>query len=348
MQKLLYGTLGLIALLILVGLALPRHMRVDVSREVDAYPATVFALVNDFRRVSLWAPLTATDPNARIVYSGPRRGVGAAVTWDGAIIGAGTQVITVSEPYERVASTINPGVHGESRSAFEIEAAGTGTRVTWRFETDHGYNVVGRYIALIVDDVIRRDHENALDSLADLAESLPRTDFGDIDIEHIVVESLTIAFLPTTSAPDPAAVSVAIGDAYFEILSFIDRHGLQEAGAPLSISRSFSGGKLLFDAAIPVRGVDDATPRNEGGVRIGRTYAGPAIRVRHIGAYRGLGTTHRKIAAYLAALGIERAGPAWESYVSDPRRVPEAELVTYVYYPIAGGSGGADAAVNST
>ena len=41
-----------------------------------------------------------------------------------------------------------------------------------------------------------------------------------------------------------------------------------------------------------------------------------------------------KIAAYLAALGIKRNGDAWESYVSDPTKVAEADLLTYVYYPI--------------
>ena len=49
---------------------------------------------------------------------------------------------------------------------------------------------------------------------------------------------------------------------------------------------------------------------------------------------RDLSMTHRKAGAYLAALGIERNGPAWESYVSDPGKVPEAELITYVYYPV--------------
>jgi effector-binding domain-containing protein len=41
-----------------------------------------------------------------------------------------------------------------------------------------------------------------------------------------------------------------------------------------------------------------------------------------------------KIAAWLAVHGITRAGDAWESYVSDPTRTPEALLVTDVYYPI--------------
>jgi effector-binding domain-containing protein len=333
-KRIVYAILGLVVLAVVVGLALPRRLHVEVTRDIDAHPATVFALVNDFHRVDLWAPLNDSDPNARIVYSGPDRGAGAAVRWDGAIAGSGTQIITDSLPYERVETIVNSGADGESRSWYRLEKIGDGTRLTWGFETDYGFNIVGRYIALLRDDVVRRDHETALTSLDQLAESLPAADFSDIQIENLSVEAQTIAYLPTTSVPEPAAMSDAMGAAYFEILSFIDAHGLREAGAPMSITRSFSGGTLLFDAAIPVRGLGDETPREDGAVRIGETYAGPVIRVRHVGPYRTLGDTHRKIAAYLAALGITRAGPAWEAYVSDPTKVPEDELVTYVYYPV--------------
>ncbi|MCH8135552.1 MAG: hypothetical protein IIB77_06210, partial [Proteobacteria bacterium] len=50
--------------------------------------------------------------------------------------------------------------------------------------------------------------------------------------------------------------------------------------------------------------------------------------------YRTLSSTHRKIVAYLAALDIKRNGDSWESYVSDPTKMDEADLLTYVYYPI--------------
>ena len=103
---------------------------------------------------------------------------------------------------------------------------------------------------------------------------------------------------------------------------------------PLSITRTFSGSALVFDSAIPVRGISDETPTEDGGVKLGSTYGGPVIRVRHTGSYRDLASTHRKITAYLAALGIERNGDPWESYVSDPGKTPEKELLTYVYYPI--------------
>ncbi len=334
MQKVIYGMGAFLALLIIIGFALPRTNQVEVSTEIDAHPATVFALVNDFRRFALWSPWAHTDPNARFLYSGAIRGEGAIVTWDGTILGTGNQVITESRPYEYVGIAMSPGEPGEAKSWFRLTRGVGTTIVTWGFEADYGMNLVGRYFASMLGGVVARDYEIGLTALQDLAESLPGADFGDIKIEHIVVEALDIAYLPATSRPEPAAIAEALGKAYFQILSFIDTQNLSDAGAPLSITRNFNGAELAFDAGIPVRGLSADTPRNSAGVKITQTYAGPVIRVRHIGSYRLLTTTHRKISAYLAALGIERDGAAWESYVSDPGNVPENELLTYVYYPI--------------
>ncbi len=334
MQKLLYGVGTLIVLLIAIGFALPRYNRVEVSTEIDAHPATVFALLNDFRRLTLWSPLTDADPNVRILYSGSSKGVGATMTWDGAVVGSGTQTIVESRPYEHVGIVMSPGEPGEAKSWFDL-APGTGTTmVTWSFEADYGMNIVGRYFASMLGGVVARDYENGLANLRELAESLPAADFSDLQIEHIVIEATEIAYLPTRSRPQSAAMSEAMGEAYFQVLNFIDEHDLEDAGAPMSIMHTFSGAELEFDAAIPVRGVTEATPRDGASVKLGHTYAGPVIRVEHIGSYRALGETHRKISAYLAAHGIERNGATWESYVSDPGDVPEEELLTYVFYPI--------------
>jgi effector-binding domain-containing protein len=333
-QKVLYGILATLVALILIGFALPRTHSIEVSREIDAAPATVFALVNDFHRLELWAPWANTDPNARFIYSGPTRGTGATVTWDGAIIGSGSQTIVESRPFEYVGIVMNPGETGEARSWFRLEPGAGTTIVHWGFETDHGMNIVGRYFASMLGGVVARDYEAGLANLEELAESLPAADFGDLEIEHLIVEPVDIAYLPTRTRRDPGAIAEAMGKAYFEILNFIDDNNLKDAGAPLAITQTFSGADLLFDAAIPVRGITDATPREGPGVRIGKTYGGPVIRVRHIGSYRNLALTHRKIAAYLAAHGIERNGASWESYVSDPAKVAEDELLTYIFYPV--------------
>ena len=334
MQKLIYAIGAFLALLIIIGFALPRTNQIEVTTEIDAHPATVFALVNDFRRFSIWSPWVRTDPNARFLYSGPNRGKNATMTWDGAIIGSGNQIITESVPYERVEIAMSPGEPGAAEAWFHLQPGVGTTIVVWGFKANYGFNIVGRYFASMLGGVVARDYTEGLASLKELAESLPTADFSDARIEHVVVEATDIAYLRATSRPEPEAISEALGRAYFQILTFIDENDLSDAGAPLSITHNFSGSELRFDAAIPVRGVNRANPPNDDGVRIGQTYAGTVVRVRHVGSYRLLNTTHRKISAYLAATGVEQNGPAWESYVSDPGKVPESELLTYVYYPI--------------
>ncbi len=334
MQKLLYAVIAFVALLVIIGYSLPRTHRVAVSTEIDAHPATVFAQLDDFRRYSLWAPLLETDPNVRIRYSGNPRGVGAAMSWEGAIVGSGTQTIVESKPFERIGMRINPGEPGEAKAHFMLAPGNGTTIVTWDFEADHGMNFVGRYFAWMLGSIVARDYEKGLKNLKALAESLPAADFSDLAIEQIAVKAMDIAYVSTSSRRESAAMSEAMGEAYFQVLKFIDETGLEVAGAPLSITRKFSGAELVFDAAIPVRGVSGPVGSSGHGVVLGKTYEGRVIRVRHAGSYRGLAETHRKISAYLAAHGIERAGAAWESYVSDPAEVPEDELLTYVYYPV--------------
>ena len=133
---------------------------------------------------------------------------------------------------------INPGEKSQAVSRFEFLDTGTGTVVNWSFEADYGYNLVGRFTALLLNGVIRRDYEHGLRQLAELAESLPRADFSDLDVQLLRVEARDIAFRPAAAQREPAAMAAALGDAYFRILNFIDAHALQTAGAPLSIIRT--------------------------------------------------------------------------------------------------------------
>lgn len=47
------------------------------SAHVDADPATVYALIDDFRQLTRWSPWEGTDPDLRRTYSGMR----SDVTW---------------------------------------------------------------------------------------------------------------------------------------------------------------------------------------------------------------------------------------------------------------------------
>lgn len=327
-----FGGIGL--LVVVVGIMLPSRVVIERHILIDTHAATIFALLNDFRQVTKWSPMLDGDANAQIDINGPPRGVGASISWNGHIIGQGRQTIIESVPYEKITARFDLGGPIPATVTFSLSSEQGMTRVVWRHEREFGFNLASRYYGQVLGSIVGPGQEKGLTKLKALAENLPRADFSGMEIEQIVIEALDIAYLSTTSVPQATAISEAIGDAYFSILRFIDEYGLDAAGAPLSITRTFSGSELVFDAAIPVRGIGDETPRSGAAVKLGRTYAGPVIRAKHIGSYRTLGSTHDKIAAYLAALGIERNGDAWESYISDPTRTDEADLLTYVYYPI--------------
>lgn len=333
-RKVLIWLGGIVLLLFAVGIFLPSRAHIEREILIDAPAATIFALVNDFHQIGKWSPWQETDPNARYEISGPRRGVGAMLAWDGNIVGQGSQRIIESVPHERVVSELDLGGQGNAIATFSLHATDAGTTVVWSFDASFGLNLFGRFAGLMFDNIIGNDYESGLRNLKSMAERLPRADFSKTEIETIVVEAQDIAYLSMTSIPLAAAISESMGDAYFKVLNFIDRSGLSEAGPAMSISRGYRGQDLAFDAAIPVHGINEETPRSSEGVMLGTTYAGPAIRVKHVGSYLSLGQTHDKIAAYLAAYGIARNGDAWESYVSDPTRTDEADLITYVYYPI--------------
>ena len=325
---------GITALLLILGTMLPSKVIVERDVEIAAFPATVFALLNDFKQVNRWSRWQEFDPNARIEITGPPRGIGAKMQWNGQIIGSGHRLITHSTAFANVTHEFVEDNTSMAEAHYSIARSDAKTHLIWRYEREFGFNLVGRYFGLMLDGIIGPDGESDLKSLKEFAERLPRSDFSALDVEPIVVEASDIAYRTTTSIPAAKAISDAIGDAYFDVLTFIDRHDLEESGAPLSITRTFSGSELVFDAAIPVNGLQKETPRDDGVVKIGRTYAGPVIRSRHTGSYRTLGRTHDKIAAWLAAMGIERNGDAWEVYISDPTRTIESELLTYVYYPV--------------
>ena len=50
---------------------------------IAAPPATVFTLVNSYKRFNEWSPWAEMDPNAAYTHSGPETGVGAKLTTGG-------------------------------------------------------------------------------------------------------------------------------------------------------------------------------------------------------------------------------------------------------------------------
>lgn len=320
-----------------IGFFLSDKAHVERSANIDAPPATVFALVNSFRQFDKWSPWADKDPAMKVVRSGPEYGVGAHYAWAGnGEVGAGSQEIVASVPNREVTLELHfSGFDGISESIFTIAPQDQGSRITWALDSRLGDNPINRYFGLFMDKMVGPDYVRGLARLKALAEQLPKTDFSALKVELDEPAQTTFAYVSghTTTAADDIAKALAA--AYGKVEAAMKSAGLQASGPPLAVTRRFDpkAGIYDFDAGIPIS--DKAAASPAGAVlKYGHTPSGTVLIATHTGPYDTLTLTHDRLAAFEAAYAFVETGDRWEQYVSDPGKTPADDLITTVNVPV--------------
>lgn len=333
LKYLLIGVAALVVALVGIGYALPSKGHVERSIEIAAPPATVYVILNSFRRFQDWSPWKKHDPAALVTYSGPDVGVGATMAWSGEQ-GGGSQEIIATKANESVdIKLVFDGFEGDDYVAhYTLQPTATGTLMTWSFDAEYR-GVIGRYFGLIMDDMLGPDYEDGLNNLKALIEDLPTVDFSQLDVSVVETPSQTLAYISGTTSTDVAAITTAFSVAYSKVLAYLQAQNLKPAGARIGISRKWDEPAKVFeyDAGIPI---ENPPKDGEGEVKIGKTYAGKALKVRYQGSYKTMGPVYEALFTYAAINGYSQNGNLWEEYVSDPSTAAEADLITHIYMPV--------------
>jgi effector-binding domain-containing protein len=341
-RKILYSIVISIIIFIIIGFLLPRHVHIERSIEIERPASTVFVLLNSYETFTSWSPWAERDPLTQYVFSGPDSGVGARMSWSGdpRLVGTGWQEITKSQPYSRVEMHLDFEQQGAADSYFQIDEMLSGVHLTWGFDTDlvEGQGLFGgllaRYFGLFFDKWIGTDYEQGLARLKVFAESLPASEFSDLDVEIVDVEPLDILYISRNTNLDSLGFTASLAAAYEEITLFMAENDIEMLSQPMAISSHWDEEGYQFDAAIPVIMRDVVL---SGNVRLGRSPSGRAVRVVHHGSHDRMAPSYEKLAAYMAAHGLGEGRVSWEHYISDPSSTPESEITTHIYFLIDGG-----------
>ncbi len=345
-KTVLIGLVALILLLILIGLFLPSAAHVERSASIAAPPAAVFDVVNSLKRFNEWSPWYELDPSAKFTYSGPEQGVGSRVQWssNSPELGSGAQEIVASEPYDKVRTQLDFGDDGKANAELRLVPEGQGTNVTWAFDMEFGFNLLGRYFGLLLDRVLGPYYEKGLGNLKVVAEAEAKEPAAAAPVQISVVDvpALDVAYVAGTSALDPNAIAAALAAAYAQVNAFLEANGLRQSGAPLAINQFYDESGWGYEAAIPFSGSEDARSKAaagaSGAVKIGQTYSGRALRGVHIGPRSSLPDTYRQLEDHMAQRNLEPNGRSWEQYVGTPENTPQDKLETHIYMPIKPGA----------
>jgi uncharacterized protein YndB with AHSA1/START domain len=173
LKKALTVLVLLVVVLAAAGFLLPAAAHVERTTTVDAPPERLFALVSDFSGFNRWSPWFQLDPATRYTYEGQPGTKGSKMSWqsESPDVGSGSQEIVALEAPRLVTTKLDFGDQGSAMATFRLEPVGTGTRVTWAFDTDLGMNPVARYFGLMFDSMIGPDYERGLANLKRIAET---------------------------------------------------------------------------------------------------------------------------------------------------------------------------------
>jgi hypothetical protein len=144
------------------------------STTIQADPARVHGLIDDFHHWTQWSPWEDIDPSLARTYTGPSSGVGAHYGWKGnRKAGEGWMEITGSAP-DRVEidlSFMKP-MRSTQQVEFVITPTSGGSDVTWRMSGQHEGLMMTLFSKVMsMDKLIGKDFEKGLARLKTAAEA---------------------------------------------------------------------------------------------------------------------------------------------------------------------------------
>ncbi len=305
----------------------PSHCHLERSVEINAPAPVVFNNLNSPKKWEQWSFWNELEPDAKKTYEGPEAGAGSKYSWEGKKIGRGSMVIVESIPSDSIKTELDFGGRGAAKAGFKLDPAGSGTKVTWAFDSDVGFTQ-RVFMALMMEKLLGEAYEKGLAKLKAVCESksaAPASAIEEVDI----TPQWVITIRDTT---DLTSISAKIGTAYQSIMGYVMANGISPAGQPVAFWHDFNrdANSVIMEPGIPVSD-SVAVGKGMGLIRI----SGRAVKTTHWGAYDKVETAYNALKTYMEQNGITSKGAPWEVYVTDPMQVKDtAQWQTDIYYPI--------------
>ncbi len=330
MKKILFGLLGLIVLLVIVGFLLPGKLEVSRSIIVNAPAEYAFEEVNGLENWNKWSYWNQLDTTMAITYSDQKHGAGAFYSWVSKDMGNGKLSITESVPFKSIKADLDFMEHGTAKAWYDFEQQSEGTKVTMNFSSDFGMNPIARWFGVLM---MKGEMDHAFDfnlnKIKELAEAKPK-----FSVSMTTTETPPVSYVGVSTKMSPKdgnAVAQAMSKMYDELYAALKKAKVEPKGAAFALFPSYSEESMEMVCAVPV----DAGAKLPAKYPVQQTPGGQAIKVAHTGPYDKLEEVHNQINKFIEFRDLEITGAPYEVYVIGPMQEKDpSKLVTEVYYPV--------------
>jgi len=125
----------------------------------------------------------------------------------------------------------------------------------------------------------------------------------------------------------------AIAEALGKLNAAVAKAGVTPSGKPIAVFSETSDKAIRFEAMLPLEKAPEGKGGLEGGVEVGATPAGKALKFEHRGPYEDIESTYEAITAFLDEKGLDTKDRFIEEYVSDlaDSEDEEGEVDIYIF-----------------
>lgn len=166
-----YGLFVLIVTLILISYLLPARQGITRHRDIPVSAEKLWPMIANPKSWQQWAAWNRRDPAMQIRYEGAESGAGAKWTWKSKTQGNGSMTFDSAEPNKLLTYTLTfPDMGSAAKGRIELTPTGSGTRVSWGFETELGNNPAVRWFGLMIPGMVGKDFDEGLANLEQLVK----------------------------------------------------------------------------------------------------------------------------------------------------------------------------------
>jgi len=152
--------------LVILGLKQPVIAETSKSVIIDKPVETIFEECVSLRKFVVWSPWTMKDPKMEVSFSDEDGTVGSWYKWKGnRKVGMGKMTILEIVPNQSIKIELSFGFRSKSTALFSFKESGSGTLVTWSFESEIGKNPLKRAMIPTMNKYIGNDFELGLQNL---------------------------------------------------------------------------------------------------------------------------------------------------------------------------------------
>ena len=167
------GILGLICLLLIVAMIVPKDFTISVSTTINKPQAVVFDYVKLIKNQEKYSVWIMKDPNLKIEYSGTDGTVGAKSSWESPDDNVGSQQITkITDNSIDVNLHFEKPMKGDNKAATIVEELSDNqTKLTSEFyvHADYPFNLM----SFVFKSFIKEDQSQNLANVKKILESQP-------------------------------------------------------------------------------------------------------------------------------------------------------------------------------